>query len=259
MQRTLCNFVVGWEKFIWKWLRHRGPWTFFVLMKNPILRRLLILWKYWYLVRSVQVLPVGSFMHCLRKCSDKVTHQCSLISAWNFQGNPLYSSTSQATYFPHRPPSSMLDFGGASSFIRRQNRKMPYRFLFLLPAASVQSTKDQAFFETLSIGSTFTPTQLSASHGQLSSIERLVECFRACLSNILCRTTNFDAAIQQCSLFSAWNFGGNLALQCVHGTWICPDGYFFNGAVREHRRAFNDSCRWDSSVKWNGALCNQGQ
>jgi hypothetical protein len=68
-------------------------------------------------------------------------------------------------------------------------------------------------------------------------------------------------------------------LQCVNGSWICPDKYFFNENVCEYWRSFHSMCltgQWcdssnypictslmglctcNNSMQWDGSTCNPG-
>ena len=146
----------------------------------------------------------------------------------------------------------------------------------------------KANFKISQIGFQFVSTSLADSIHIDINTKTISQCVRLCTNYISCRTITFDSSIHQCSLFSAWNFEGNISsssitsqiafikqepifytsylqscipsydpinryMQCVNNMWICPDRYFFNGSVCEHQRSLKQSCQndqWCDSTKY---------
>lgn len=168
---------------------------------------------------------------------------------------------------------------------------MPGKLILMLFILNIESNENQAYFKLYPIGYLFNPITPSDHLIHYNLTHSLIHCVSRCAMDIRCRTVNFDSSIHQCSLFSAWNFEGNISssvssqiafieyqpcntsynlthqnMQCVNGVWICLNGYFFHGNVCEHQRPFNQSCQsdeWcDSSLdlicsNWSGRCrCN---
>ncbi|CAF0975249.1 unnamed protein product [Adineta steineri] len=186
-------------------------------------------------------------------------------------------------------------------------------FIVLLSTV-IHGNIDKVQFEISPVGLQFIPTDTGDLLTTENDANTIMRCVAQCLKNIACRTVNFDISINQCSLFTSWNFEGtfysssrsqivhiiqqpvfytsylqpcilsfnsiNRYLQCVNGTWICPNQYFFNGNVCEYWRSFNQLCQTDewcdsskyltcstfsntcqcnSFMLWSGSQCISGQ
>ncbi|CAF1531046.1 unnamed protein product [Adineta steineri] len=187
--------------------------------------------------------------------------------------------------------------------------------LIVLLSTVIHGNIDKVPFEISPVGLQFIPTDTNDLLTIENDANTIMRCVAQCVKNIACRTVNFDPSINQCSLFTSWSFEGifyssspssssrsqigyiiqqpvfytsyhqpcilsfnsiNRYLQCVNGTWICPDQYFFNGSVCEYWRSFNQLCQTDewcdsskyltcstfsntcqcnSSMLWNGSQC----